>query len=125
MRIARFASRAESREGSIGLSESKSTYTQMEELVDLVKAYVKQETVDPLRTMGKRFGLGLAAAVLFGMSAIFFSLGLLRVIERYLDFLTRGILSSVPYVLGAILLALTLYLVWARQTANSDGEHGG
>lgn len=106
------------------MSESNSTYGQVEELIDLVKSYVKQETVDPLRTLGKRFGLGVGAAVVFGMSAIFFSLGFLRIVERYLDFMSRGVLSAVPYVLAVALLGVMLYLVWSRQAGRSGGEFG-
>lgn len=106
------------------LSESKSTYGQIEELIDLVKSYIKQETVDPLRTLGKRFGLGVGAAVVFGMSAIFFSLGFLRIVDRYLGFMSRGVLSAVPYILAVAILGTTLYLIWTRQARSSGGEIG-
>lgn len=106
------------------MSDPKSTYGQVEELIDLVKSYIKQETVDPLRTIGKRFGLGVGAAVVFGMSAIFFSLGFLRIVERYFDFMSRGVLSAVPYVLAVAMLGATLYLVWSRQAGASGGETG-
>lgn len=104
------------------MSAEKATYGQVEELIDLIKSYVKQETVDPLRTLGARFGLGVGAAVAFGMSAIFLSLASLRFIDRYLNFMSRGVLSAVPYVLVVGLLAATLYLVWARQSRGSVGD---
>lgn len=107
------------------MSESNSTYGHIEELIDLVKGYVKQETVDPLRTLAKRFGLGLAAAVMFGLSSVFLALAVLRGIERYAGFATRGILSALPYVVVAILLGLAIFMVWSRQTREKPGGQSG
>ncbi len=107
------------------MSEPRSTYTQVEELIDLIKAYIKQETVDPLRTLGKRFGLGIAAALLFGISAVFFSLAVLRGIQRYMGFVNRGIVSVVPYVGVALLPGLTEFVVISKQSRGSGGGRGG
>ncbi len=52
------------------------------ELKDLVVDYAKQETVQPLRNLGRYFGYGLAGAASLGAGVIFLLLALLRGLQR-------------------------------------------
>ena len=52
------------------------------ELKDLVVDYAKQETVQPLRNLGRYFGYGLAGAAALGAGVIFLLLALLRGLQR-------------------------------------------
>jgi hypothetical protein len=52
------------------------------ELKDLVVGYAKQETVQPLRNLGRYFGYGLAGAASLGAGVIFLLLALLRGLQR-------------------------------------------
>jgi len=52
------------------------------ELKDLVVDYAKQETVQPLRNLGRYFGYGLAGAFALGTGVIFLLLALLRGLQR-------------------------------------------
>ena len=54
---------------------------QVRELRELVVAYAKQETLEPIRGLGRYVGFGLGAGILVGLGALFFQLGLLRVLQ--------------------------------------------
>lgn len=85
------------------------------EVVDFVKAYAKQETIEPLRGAGRWLGYGAAAAFVMGLGLMLILLGLLRLVQTELDRLATGSLSWVAYgvtlVVTVILLVLTLLRV--------------
>ena len=62
------------------------------ELVDLVIAYAKQETLEPLKGLGKNALLGLGGAVSLGIGGMFCSIGALRAMQS--ELLARGIRVS-------------------------------
>lgn len=53
----------------------------LRELRDLVIAYVKQETIEPLKGLGRYIAFGIAGAVLIGVGIIFIEIGVLRLLE--------------------------------------------
>ena len=50
--------------------EEKTLPTLATELYQLVVGYLKQETLDPMKSLGRFIGLGVAGAVVFGTGAI-------------------------------------------------------
>ena len=54
----------------------------MAELKDLVVGYAKQETVDPLRTLGRYMGFGVAGSVCIGGGVVLLLLALLRGLQE-------------------------------------------
>ena len=76
------------------------------ELVDLVIAYAKQETLEPLKGLGKNAALGLGGALLLGIGGIFLSLGALRAMQSETDWFERHNLTYLPY--GATILILVV-----------------
>jgi hypothetical protein len=76
------------------------------ELVDLVIAYAKQETIQPLKGIGKNAALGLGGALLLGIGGIFCSLGALRAMQSETDWFERHNLTYLPY--GATILILVV-----------------
>jgi hypothetical protein len=67
------------------------------DVIDLVKTYVRQETVGPLKGLGRKVGIGLAGSLLIGMGLFFLALGLLRLIQDKIPRLASGALSWAPY----------------------------
>ena len=71
------------------------------ELVDMSKEYLRQETIEPARQLGKFAGMGLGAGFLWAFASLFFMLGsyalfkaVLPVTEGELDWwlvLARGL----------------------------------
>ena len=82
------------------------------ELVDLVIAYAKQETLEPLKGLGKRAALGLGGALLLGIGGIFCSLAALRAMQSETDFFERHNLSYLPYFFTVVILILLSLVGW-------------
>ena len=86
------------------------------ELKDLVIAYAKQETTDPLKGLGRYIGYGLAGAVLMGTGIGFLAVGLLRALEGNRGWLFHGNWSWVPYAIDVIGLVAIAALVWTTRS---------
>lgn len=82
------------------------------ELVDLVIAYAKQETLEPLKSLGKRAALGLGGALLLGIGGVFCSMAALRAMQSETDFFERHNLSYLPYFLTVVILVLLSLIGW-------------
>lgn len=78
------------------------------ELWELSMAYAKQETIDPLRGLGRFLGYGVAGAVLLGLGSVLLLLAALRALQTQTDSTFTGNLSWAPYgivVAGVALLS--------------------
>ena len=75
-----------------------------DDLVGLFRRYVRQETVEPLRSLGRYLLFGTAGSVLVGVGTVLLALGALRGLQAWgaLD----GRWSWVPYLAAALPLAL-------------------
>jgi len=79
------------------------------ELKELVIAYAKQETLDPLKGLGRYVAYGVGGALLIGTGVMFLAIGALRALEgdrRGQHF--TGNWSWAPYaivIVGALALA--------------------
>ena len=82
------------------------------ELVDLVIAYAKQETLEPLKGLGKNALLGLGGALSLGIGGMFCSIGALRAMQSETDFFERHNLSWLPYFLTVIILVVLSVIGW-------------
>ena len=80
-------------------SEAKSDLI---ELVGMVKAYALQETVRPLKTIGRTLAFGLAAAVCFGVASVLALVALLRALQGETGTVFAGEWSWVPYLLTVV-----------------------
>jgi hypothetical protein len=80
------------------------------ELIDLLKRYVLQETLGPLKMLGRNLGFGAAAAFTLGIGSLFGLIGLLRVLQTETGTTFTGDWSWAPYgltvVAGAIVIGL-------------------
>jgi hypothetical protein len=66
------------------------------ELIDLTVTYAKQETLDPLRSLGKQARNGVLGSALASVGLIFLLVGVLRLVQ--VEARLRGAWSFVPYV---------------------------
>lgn len=82
------------------------------ELVDLVIAYAKQETLEPLKGIGKNAALGLGGALLLGIGGIFVSLGALRAMQSETDWFERHNLTYLPYGATILILVVLSIIGW-------------
>ena len=82
------------------------------ELVDLVIAYAKQETLEPLKGLGKRAALGLGGAVLLGVGGVFCSVAALRAMQSETEWFEDHNLSYLPYFFAVLILAVLSLIGW-------------
>jgi len=72
------------------------------ELVDLTVTYAKQETLEPLKTMGPRVGWGVLGSGAASVGLVFLLVGVLRLLQ--VEARLGGLWSFLPY-LGAVMVA--------------------
>lgn len=80
------------------------------ELWVLLKAYARQETIDPLRNLGRYLGFGLAGSALIGLGLVLLALSALRAMQE-LTTVFDGFWSWVPYLI--VLIALGSVIAYA------------
>lgn len=74
------------------------------ELRDMVVEYVKQETVVPLRQLGRYIGFGILGSFLLGLGVVLLGVGGLRALQTETNGTFAGDWSWAPY--GIVVLAL-------------------
>ena len=82
------------------------------ELVDLVIAYAKQETLDPLKGLGKKAALGLGGALLLGVGGVFVSMGALRAMQTETEWFEEHNATYLPYIATVVLLLILSLIGW-------------
>lgn len=85
--------------------DDKSLPNLASELWDLVRAYAKQETIEPIKGLGRFVALGLAGSLLLGIGTVLLVLALLRVLQSETGSVFDGNLSFAPYLLTLVLCA--------------------
>lgn len=75
------------------------------ELWDLIRAYAKQETVEPIKGIGRFVAFGLAGSVLLGVGTVLLALAILRVLQSETGSTFDGGWSFVPYLLTLVVCA--------------------
>ena len=84
------------------------------ELVDLTKAYAKQETVDPLKGLGRYLAYALAGSLLLAIGVILLALAGLRVLQTETGTTFTGNWSWVPYIIVLVFALATIGLAITR-----------
>jgi len=82
------------------------------ELVDLSKAYVQQEAVEPVKKVGRTIGVGLAAAMLFAVGAVLLGIAAMRLIVDL--FADTSLWSVAGYAVAVLFLVGVAYLLIRR-----------
>ena len=82
------------------------------ELVDLVIAYAKQETLEPLKGLGKNAAFGVGGSLLLGLGGVFCSIGVLRALQTETDFFEEHNLTWLPYFIVMLMLAVLALVGW-------------
>lgn len=104
------------------------------ELKDLIVTYARQETVDPLKTLGRYLGFGITGALLIGLGWVFALLALLRGLQRisffnnvdnlnYVIEADGGTWSWLPYLI-VTLVGMVVAAVYGRMLVNRLEQTG-
>jgi hypothetical protein len=81
------------------------------EFIDLAKAYLREQTLEPAKRLGRLFALSAAASALFVLAGLFLSIvGMRLIVEALPD---GSIWSGFGYIISAFaLLAITGLVMW-------------
>lgn len=85
------------------------------ELKELVVAYAKQETLDPLKGLGRYVGFGVAGALLLATGFVLLAIGGLRALQTETGTTFTGNWSWAPYGIVVAALALVATLAWTAR----------
>lgn len=89
------------------------------ELWELATAYAKQETIEPLKGLGRFLGYGIGGAIAWGIAVSLLMLGGLRALQTETGTMFTGNLSWLPYVIvmlvGVMLVSLAVLRVYNRK----------
>lgn len=83
----------------------------LNELLGLVVAYAKQETIAPLKNLGRYVAWGVAGAILFAVGGAMATLTAVRVVQNETGAHLHGNLTWVPYLGGVAVAAIGV--LWA------------
>lgn len=101
-------------------TEAKPIGEVVSELVDLTKAYAKQETVDPLKGVGRYLAYGSAGAVLLGIGVILLMLAALRALQTETGTTFTGNWSWAPYMIVLVAAVVVIGLALSRIQAKKQ-----
>ncbi len=93
---------------------SQSNDNQLGDIVELVKTYVRQETVGPLKGAGRWLGLGAAGAFALGLGLFLVVLGILRLLQTEAPDAFDGNFSIFPYLIALVVCVLVVGVAVSR-----------
>jgi hypothetical protein len=84
----------------------KTPKRQAEDLRDLVVAYAKQETLEPLKESSRLLRYGVGGALVIGIGVLFLAIGTLRMLQTETGDALDGNWTIVIYLIVIVLLAI-------------------
>lgn len=99
-------------------TDGKGVPALVSDLWDLVVTYVKQETIVPLKDLGRFVAAGVAGSVLLSIGLLFWVLAVLRALQTETGDLFEDTFSFAPYLLTLVVAAVVALLA-----VRSIGKH--
>jgi hypothetical protein len=94
--------------------EAKSIPQVLSELWELTRDYARQQTIDPLKGLGRFLLFGVGGSFVLGIGVLLLTLSGLRALQTQTDTTFTGNWSWAPYAIAmGVLLILTGLAVWA------------
>lgn len=99
--------------------DDKSITEVVGELKELTISYAKQETLDPLRGLGRYIGFGVGGSLLLSVGLGMLGLAMLRALQTETGTSFTGSLTWVPYALTflALLIVAVVAILVVRKDA--------
>lgn len=103
----------------------KSKQPQIGQIVDVVKDYVRQETLGPIKGAGRWLGRGVAGAFLIGTGCVFLILAGLRMVQNEFAPTFRGEwMSLLPYlfafVFSLMVIGIAVWRITRKKTLQKE-----
>ena len=86
----------------------------VQELWELVVSYFKQETVEPVKGLGRFIAAGVAGSLLLGIGLILLALSGLRLMQTEWPETFDGDLTFLPYLIVLVVAALIAVIAVSR-----------
>ncbi len=83
-----------------------------QEMQQLLVSYAKQETVEPLKKLGRYLGLGIAGSLFMFLGVFFGGLATLRLLQSLDVFGGSAWMSTLPYLVSVVVLGLAIALIY-------------
>jgi len=98
------------------MADDKSLPTLAAELWDMVRAYAKQETIEPMKGLVRYVAFGVAGSLLLGMGTVLLALAGLRALQTETDGTFDGNWSWAPYLIVLVACAIVIALAASRMS---------
>jgi cytochrome b subunit of formate dehydrogenase len=89
------------------------------DLVESVKQYARQETLEPIKGAIRWVAVGSVAALCLGMALVFATLGVLRLSQDLGDTVIDGSWSFVHYFITLCVVAVLVTITFSRVSRHS------
>jgi len=96
------------------VASSKSITEIAQDLWDLLVAYARQETIDPLRNIGRYLAFGLGGMIVITLGVFLLGLSGLRALQTQTGDVFTGFWSWVPYLIVAVVFGGLVALAISR-----------
>jgi hypothetical protein len=96
------------------MADDKSLPALAAELWDMVRAYAKQETIEPMKGLGRFVAFGVAGSLLLGTGTALLALAGLRALQTETDGRLDNHLSFVPYLIVLVVCTVLIVLAMSR-----------
>lgn len=107
----------------MSLNSKTRAKSQASEFIELLIGYVKQETVGPIKRLGRYVLFGVAGSILVSIGVVLLVVGLLRLLQSETGTAFTGNLSWLPYVFallfGLIIVAASVLGVVKKRDTRS------
>ena len=103
---------------------AKSFQDTLKELWQLLQDYGKQETVGPLKHLGRRIGFGIAGSLLFALGWFLLTLALVRVLQTHSPGGVEWfrVHDWSVYLIAVVFLGIGMYLGAIRKITHPDAD---
>lgn len=85
----------------------------LQDIQETLIAYAKQETVEPLKTLGRYLGFGVAGSLMVFLGFFFIMLATLRLLQSLELFGGSSWASLGPYGIAIVVLVLAMLLIYS------------
>ena len=101
-------------------NDDRSLPAQVAELWDLVRAYAKQETVDPIKGLGRYAAWGIFGALLLSIGLVELAVAGLRALQTETGTTFEGNWSWAPYLIVLVAACIVLWLLLRATRKRGD-----
>lgn len=97
----------------------------VQDLWDLLVSYARQETIEPLRNVGRFVAFGVGGMVVMTVGAFFLSMSALRALQTQTGSVFTDTWSWVPYLIVAVALSVLAFVAVRRIGRGDVGTNLG